>query len=262
MGYWRSGTFDNETVEIKVVKMEAKLNIYQRINAVQKEISYLQKDKKVDTGGGRSYFALTHDKLVGELRGLLVKHGIATIPRIVSEHLDRHVNQEGKVSYFTQVRVTIQMNNIDDKADFCTIEAIGYGIDTQDKGAGKALSYATKYALLKTFMIESGDDEEDRPIENLPQATSKIVGQVVKNETPKQKTQVTKNGEYIFPASFKKFAGQKITADNIFDVISYFDYLKKGAKNPDDPRLIELGDAIAKFNNPSAPLFTTDDVAF
>jgi hypothetical protein len=36
----------------------------------------------------------------------------------------------------------------------------GYGIDTQDKGIGKAISYAVKYALLKQFCLETGDDPE------------------------------------------------------------------------------------------------------
>ena len=36
----------------------------------------------------------------------------------------------------------------------------GYGIDPADKGIGKAISYSFKYALLKTFCLETGDDPD------------------------------------------------------------------------------------------------------
>jgi hypothetical protein len=39
--------------------------------------------------------------------------------------------------------------------------SFGYGIDDQDKGAGKAMSYAVKYALLKTLGLETGDDPDE-----------------------------------------------------------------------------------------------------
>ncbi len=35
-------------------------------------------------------------------------------------------------------------------------------MDNADKAPGKALSYAKKYAVLKLFEIESGEDEESR----------------------------------------------------------------------------------------------------
>jgi hypothetical protein len=36
----------------------------------------------------------------------------------------------------------------------------GSGVDNQDKGYGKALSYAFKYLLQKLFLLEIGKDEE------------------------------------------------------------------------------------------------------
>ena len=35
-------------------------------------------------------------------------------------------------------------------------------MDNADKAPGKAISYAFKYALLKTFALETGEDEESR----------------------------------------------------------------------------------------------------
>ena len=52
------------------------LNILQRINAVMQELDYLQKEKK----SGMQYSFVSHDKVTGAIRPLLVKHGIACWP--------------------------------------------------------------------------------------------------------------------------------------------------------------------------------------
>jgi len=60
--------------------------------------------------------------------------------------------------------------NVDDPKDRTATTHIGYGIDSSekdgrisvgDKGPGKAISYAFKYALLKTFCLETGDDPDN-----------------------------------------------------------------------------------------------------
>jgi hypothetical protein len=38
---------------------------------------------------------------------------------------------------------------------------MGYGVDPQDKGPGKAISYGVKYALLKVLGLETGDDPDE-----------------------------------------------------------------------------------------------------
>jgi hypothetical protein len=43
---------------------------------------------------------------------------------------------------------------------FVTLPA--HAMDSADKSCGKAISYATKYALLKVFALETGEDEESR----------------------------------------------------------------------------------------------------
>ena len=59
------------------------MNIYQRINAVQKQVKYIKKDSVVSTGSG-SYQAVSHDNVISELRGHLIEQGILVIPSLVS----------------------------------------------------------------------------------------------------------------------------------------------------------------------------------
>ena len=42
----------------------------------------------------------------------------------------------------------------------------GYGNDTQDKGPGKAMSYAYKYLLLKLFLLDISDEEDSEKGKN------------------------------------------------------------------------------------------------
>lgn len=127
---------------------EKKLNIYQRINKVMEEVNYVVKeDKKVNN----AYRFVSHDKVTAVLHGPLTKHGIVFVPTV------DNLTQDGN-------RVTVEMRlsfvNMDNPEDEFSIISYGQGIDNQDKGIGKAVSYAVKYGLLKVFCLETGDDVE------------------------------------------------------------------------------------------------------
>ena len=67
---------------------------------------------------------------------------------------DKSVNQRADV----HTRYRIQ--NIDDVSDYIEVESNGSGVDTQDKAVGKAMTYAYKYMLLRTFAIPTGEDPD------------------------------------------------------------------------------------------------------
>ena len=123
-------------------------NIYQRINAVMQEVDYIQKGEKKVAG---QYRFCSHDQVTAALHAPMAKHGIACIPTIAE------MKQDGNR---TEVKLEVTFINIDSPADRFSVYYWGYGIDTSDKGIGKAVSYAFKYALLKTFVLETGDDPD------------------------------------------------------------------------------------------------------
>jgi hypothetical protein len=140
-------------------------NILQRINAVMQELDYLQKEKK----SGMQYSYVSHDKVAKAINPLLVKHGIVCYPT------DYKVAQEGNR---TQLQCKVVFVNIDDRSDQIIVDSLGYGIDSQDKGPGKAISYAFKYALLKTFVLETGDDpDNDQHVKFEPPALVKAAAE-------------------------------------------------------------------------------------
>ena len=135
------------------------MNIYQRINEVRKAIGYVQKDKSVSTGGG-SYKAVTHDAVTGMVRSALIENGIVIVPSVVSAVF--HQKEPEAKQRLYEATYQIDFVNVDDPADKITTQQNAHALDNGDKAPGKAMSYATKYAILKLFNIETGEDDESR----------------------------------------------------------------------------------------------------
>ncbi len=63
--------------------------------------------------------------------------------------------------------LNVKFVNVENRSETIELNYPGYGVDNGDKGPGKAISYAFKYALLKTFCLETGDDpDNDATIES------------------------------------------------------------------------------------------------
>ena len=143
---------------------EEKPNIYQRINAVMREVQYVQKDVTV-TGGG-SYKAVSHDMVLAILRPQLVEQGIVIRTTVIaSEMLQLRDKNNGIPMHLYSATFRVDFVNMDDPKDFLSTEMPAHAADTGDKAPGKATSYAVKYALLKTFGLETGENEESRMYE-------------------------------------------------------------------------------------------------
>lgn len=147
--------------------MTDKLNVHQRLAAAMGEVDYIQKERKQ----GMNYTIVSHDAVTAKVRPVLLKHGIVYYP-VRCDHL--HNGNRAECS------LTVRFVNIDEPTDFFDVPTFGYGIDPQDKGPGKAMSYAVKYALLKALGLETGDDPDNDNVDFQPQDNQR--------QTPKQQT--------------------------------------------------------------------------
>ena len=135
--------------------MTDKRNVHQRIAAVMEAVTYIQKEKK----DKMLYSIVSHDKVTAKVRPALLKEGVIYYP-VRCEHI-----QNGNRA---ECSMTVRFTNIEEPTDFIDVQTFGYGIDAQDKGPGKAQSYAVKYALLKALGLETGDDADHDSIEHTP----------------------------------------------------------------------------------------------
>lgn len=130
-------------------------NIYQRIHAVMKKVDYIQKTKPKD--GGMKYSSVSHDSVTASIRPELVTEDVIYFPQNLV------YKQDGNR---TEVTLDLVFLCVDKPEDKLIVPSFGFGVDNQDKGPGKAVSYAVKYALLKTFGLETGDDPENDSIDH------------------------------------------------------------------------------------------------
>jgi len=136
------------------------MNIFQRVNEVRKKIKYLQKDTQVGSGG-YGYKAVTHDHVTSMVRDQLVENGVVIIPSLLeSEMIQAGATKNGTLTFRYQAKFNVMFQNIDEISDSFAIVVEAHGMDNADKAPGKALSMATKYAILKVFAIETGENEE------------------------------------------------------------------------------------------------------
>ena len=113
------------------------------------ELDYVAKG---DTKVNGQYRFVSHDAVTAKIHPLLVKYGVTIISTV--EEMTQEANR-------TVVKLLLTFVNVDCPSDQFTVRYTGYGIDPSDKGPGKAISYAYKYALLKTFCLETGDDPDN-----------------------------------------------------------------------------------------------------
>lgn len=138
-------------------------NIYQRILDVQKDVKYVQKDKAVNVPGQGSYKAVTHDMVVSVARESLIANGVIIYPeQLDSEMLiTRDVKSDIKMHLYSG-KYNINFVNSDDPNDRIIVPINAHAADNGDKAPGKAITYATKTAILKVLNLETGEDEESR----------------------------------------------------------------------------------------------------
>lgn len=161
-------------------------NVFQRISKVMQEVQYLGKDDMVVTNAysGAGYKAISEEKVTTEIRKSLIKNGLVIVPIEMEHTRDDEILKDKsgteKVSRLATVNVKYRIQNIDDKDDFIIATSSGTGVDTQDKAVGKAMTYAYKYLLLRTFAIPTGED------------TDKISSEMYDGQFQEKKAKITK----------------------------------------------------------------------
>lgn len=146
----------------------ASLNIFQRMLAATSEINRVAKNLKVDISKSQSYKAVAESDVLEAVKPIEEKYGIYSYPVsrtvIKDEAYTTTSEYDGrkseKTTFFMRLATVYRFVNIDNPDDYIDITTYGDGVDTQDKAPGKAMTYGDKYALLKAYKIQTGDDPD------------------------------------------------------------------------------------------------------
>jgi hypothetical protein len=142
------------------------MSLYEKIYNVMNETEGLEKDLTVGSGSN-SYKAVGEKEVLNMLKPLFKKHKLIIFP------IDGQMTEQNSVfdtSYKGEITTkTRNVTQLIAKFKIVDIESgeseiligFGNGADSQDKGSGKAFTYAFKTMLSKTFMLFSGEDTDN-----------------------------------------------------------------------------------------------------
>ena len=152
--------------------METK-NIFQRMSAITAELRTVAKNLTVPTGGKNSYKAVSERDILDAVKPLEEKHGVYSYPvgrTVLESNLleseNAYTDQRGNTTvkktttFMTRIETVYRFVNVDKPDEYIDTITFAEGIDSQDKGSGKAMTYADKYALMKAYKISTGDDPD------------------------------------------------------------------------------------------------------
>jgi hypothetical protein len=142
-------------------------NIYDAMICVMKEVKNIEKSMTIGTGNN-SYKGISDKDVKQKIGEAMAKNNLVCFPIKIEpttkierwEEMDSYSKtMKTKQSVFTEVLVTYKIIYAL-SGEHIEIQGFGYGIDAQDKGAGKATTYALKNALLYTFLVPTGTIED------------------------------------------------------------------------------------------------------
>lgn len=140
------------------------MNIYQKLAAITAELRTVAKNLNVSTGKNGSYKAVSERDIIDNVKPLEDKYGVYSYPAfretLESERLETETQYGVKTTFYTRIKTVYRFVNIDDPADFTETVTFSVGLDSGDKGDGKAMTYGDKYALMKGYKISTGDDPD------------------------------------------------------------------------------------------------------
>lgn len=135
-------------------KKETKiLNIYQKLDLARVEIGSVAKNISISG----AYSAVSEADILKAVNEAEHKVGLVSFQDSL-EILTQ--TQPGQGTNVLRVKVGVRVVNIENPEESVVFYGLGDGIDRGDKACGKAVTYATKYALMKGYKIPTGDDPD------------------------------------------------------------------------------------------------------
>ena len=137
-----------------------KMNIYEKMSAITNELKWVAKN--LDVGEGKNqYKAVSEADILDEVKPIEAKYHIYSHPTIRNVFdQSEFTNKYGTLNRYAKISTTYRFVDMDNPASTIEICSFGEALDSGDKGLGKAMTYADKYALMKAYKIQTGEDPD------------------------------------------------------------------------------------------------------
>lgn len=158
------------------------MSLAEKMLCIQTEIETVAKNLKVvmskgtDNNAEKSYQAVSEGDVLRAVKPFEFKYRVWSYPftrKIAESQYLTSVNSYGKTvnQLFVRIETGYRAVNIDNPSEVYETVSFGDGLDSGDKASGKGITYSDKYALLKLYKIETGDDPDKEPSGELVNAT-------------------------------------------------------------------------------------------
>lgn len=159
------------------------MNIFEKMLAITADVATVAKNLNVETGKGKGYKAVSEADVLAAVKPIEAKHGVYSYPvsRTIVDSGEMvttstyNGNTTERRQLYLRLETVYRFVNIEDPKEYIDITTYGDGVDTQDKAPGKAMTYADKYALLKAYKIQTGDDPDKEASQELQKMTNDII---------------------------------------------------------------------------------------
>ena len=143
------------------------MNIFEKLLKITSEMKNVNKNLEVGVGKN-SYKAVGEADVLKAVKELEEKYRIYSYPKsrkiVDREILETKKMYDGRTiegnQIFMRIETIYKFVNINKTEESIEITTYGYGVDTQDKAPGKAMTYGDKYALMKAYKIITGEDPD------------------------------------------------------------------------------------------------------
>ena len=185
------------------------MNVFEKMSAITAELQTVAKNLTVGTGNNK-YKAVSERDILDAVKPIETKHGIYSYPydrEVLESNLleteksytdfnTQNTTVTKSTTFMTRIKTVYRFVNIEKPEEYIDTITFAEGIDPQDKGSGKAMTYADKYALMKAYKISTGDDPDQTASE--PTSYTKATPKKENNSKQEQpKRQLTPREELI-----------------------------------------------------------------
>lgn len=151
------------------------MNIFEKMAAITAELQTVAKSLTVQQTKNSSYKAVSERDILDAVKPLEEKQGVYSYPasrKVIESNMleseSTYNNQTTKkTTFMTRIETVYRFVNVEKPEEYIETTTFAEGIDTQDKGSGKAMTYADKYALMKAYKISTGEDPDQTASERV-----------------------------------------------------------------------------------------------
>jgi hypothetical protein len=135
-------------------------------------LGLIERLRKTGYNKSQNYRFATESDLTDMIRPMLARRHLFLFQSVISHSREeQYKTSGGNIMWLTTVLMSFKWVDGDSGETSEVGTFLGYGADTGDKGSGKALTNCVKYALMKTFLVSTGDDpERDESVDRAAQA--------------------------------------------------------------------------------------------